>query len=83
MDQSSGEGEKMKRLAAYAETMLEDPEGRYFLRWFLEATGYFHAKKSASFDEAAFNEGKRASGGVLFALVLMCQNRELIFREDW
>lgn len=82
MDLCSINEETQKRLSEYAETMLENPEGRFFLNFLLGASDYFSVQKSASLGEAAFAEGKRAVGGLLFAIVLKCPNREQLFRED-
>ena len=70
------------RLKALAAELLKNPEGRFFLRWLIEASGTFKAKYPESHAQAAFQEGSRAIGCALFALICDLEGFEQIFREE-
>lgn len=74
--------EEEKRLAAYVDLLLADPEGRHFLRWLVNESHYFQAGYPESHSQAAFTEGSRAVGQVLFSLILKSGKREKFFEED-
>lgn len=74
--------EEERRLADYVDRLLDDPEGRHFLFWLVNASGYFRTAYPKDHAQAAFTEGSRAVGAVLFALILKSEKRAKFFLED-
>ena len=81
MDRPSGK-EPEERLKACAAELLKSPDGRFFLRWLVEASGSLRASYQDSHGQAAFQEGKRAVGCAVFALICGLPGFEKIFKEE-